>query len=205
MTHCEGKTRSGGLCRRPAGWGTAHVGTGHCKLHGGCATGRPPITGRYSVVHRRSLAEKMATMAADPTPGELWQELSLQRALLDEYLARFPDGQAMPADDIERLFGWLESIGKQTERIHKIMAQTALTVAEVNYLQAVLADLLKRYISEDKRRRFMEELAHITGNPLFDGRLSDTVIRAEHGIDVTKLTDSELQDIVELGERVKRR
>lgn len=32
---CGGKTRSGGSCGRPAGWGTEHVGIGRCKLHGG--------------------------------------------------------------------------------------------------------------------------------------------------------------------------
>jgi len=36
MTHyCDAKTRSGGKCRRPGGWGTDHVGAGRCKLHGG--------------------------------------------------------------------------------------------------------------------------------------------------------------------------
>lgn len=33
--HCGGKTRAGGRCTRPSGWGTEHVGIGRCKLHGG--------------------------------------------------------------------------------------------------------------------------------------------------------------------------
>jgi hypothetical protein len=33
---CGAQTRSGGQCRRPAGWGTDHVGSGSCKLHNGC-------------------------------------------------------------------------------------------------------------------------------------------------------------------------
>lgn len=34
---CGAKKRTGeGTCTRPAGWGTDHVGTGRCKLHGGC-------------------------------------------------------------------------------------------------------------------------------------------------------------------------
>lgn len=32
---CGAKTRSGGTCGQHAGWGTDHVGFGHCKLHGG--------------------------------------------------------------------------------------------------------------------------------------------------------------------------
>lgn len=34
---CGAKTRSGGSCGRPAGWGTEHVGIGRCKLHGGAS------------------------------------------------------------------------------------------------------------------------------------------------------------------------
>src|SRR5690242_12098003 len=36
--HCGGKRRQGepgATCRRPAGWGTPHVGIGRCKLHSG--------------------------------------------------------------------------------------------------------------------------------------------------------------------------
>lgn len=32
---CGAKTRSGGACQRPAGWGTSHQGHGQCKLHYG--------------------------------------------------------------------------------------------------------------------------------------------------------------------------
>jgi hypothetical protein len=32
---CGGKTRAGGRCTRPAGWGTQHPGIGSCKLHSG--------------------------------------------------------------------------------------------------------------------------------------------------------------------------
>lgn len=33
--YCDARTRSGGTCRRPAGWGTPHPRRGRCKLHGG--------------------------------------------------------------------------------------------------------------------------------------------------------------------------
>lgn len=36
---CGAKTRAGTPCQQPAGWGTNHVGTGRCKLHGGSSTG----------------------------------------------------------------------------------------------------------------------------------------------------------------------
>lgn len=40
MAHplCGGKLlKRDGTCRRPAGWGTPHPGSGRCKLHGGCS------------------------------------------------------------------------------------------------------------------------------------------------------------------------
>lgn len=33
--HCNARTRAGTLCKRKAGTGTDHLGTGRCKLHGG--------------------------------------------------------------------------------------------------------------------------------------------------------------------------
>lgn len=38
---CNARTRGGTPCRRPAGWGTDHAGTGRCKLHAGCSPGGP--------------------------------------------------------------------------------------------------------------------------------------------------------------------
>lgn len=34
---CGGKTRAGGKCARPSGWGTPHPGNGRCKFHGGAS------------------------------------------------------------------------------------------------------------------------------------------------------------------------
>lgn len=38
---CGAKTRAGTPCQQRAGWGTNHVGSGRCKLHGGKSTGAP--------------------------------------------------------------------------------------------------------------------------------------------------------------------
>lgn len=32
---CAASMKKGGLCKKPAGWGTQHLGHGPCKLHGG--------------------------------------------------------------------------------------------------------------------------------------------------------------------------
>lgn len=163
MTVCGGRTRRGTKCQRPAGWGTDHVGEGRCKLHGGNA-GRPIIHGRYSLKHRQSLAEKQRLFLADPEPGNLTSELALTRALLQDYLDRFPDDIPLSMDDITHILGMIESVSKLVERISRILNSTALTQAEVQFLLARFTDLMVTYIDDPgKRERFMGELRKSIG------------------------------------------
>lgn len=63
---CEAAKRGGGLCGRPAGWGTQHLGVGKCKLHGG-ATPNHELAGAVILARR-----EMAVMGQplDIEPGE---------------------------------------------------------------------------------------------------------------------------------------
>lgn len=150
MTLCGAKTRAGGTCQQPAGWGTQHVGNGRCKLHGGNA-GAPIKTGRYSI-KRQELARKAQQFASDTTPGDLTGELVLMRALLQDYLDRFEDGTRLPFDDIERIFGMVEAIGRLVERIAKILATTALTQVEVQRFEQAFLTELPKYVPEPTKR-----------------------------------------------------
>lgn len=71
MTHCGAKTRAGGQCQRPAGWGTDHVGAGKCKLHGG----RTPSG--------RKAAQRIQAVEAVASYG-LPREIDPHSALLEE-------------------------------------------------------------------------------------------------------------------------
>ena len=133
-------------------------------MHGGTSLGRPLIHGRYSLVHRQALADKLQTFLADPRPGDLTAELALMRALLQDYLERFPTGQPLPANEIARVMEWIETIGRLVERIARIMSTTALTQAEVSLLQARLVDLLVKYVDDPAQRlAFLDELAATVG------------------------------------------
>lgn len=149
-------------CQQPAGWGTNHVGQGRCKLHGGNA-GAPIKTGRYSI-KRQELARKAQEFSSDTTPGDLTGELILMRALLQDYLDRFGDGIPLPLDDIERIFGMVEAIGRLVERIAKILATTALTQVEVQrFEQAFLAELPKYVPDPAKRVEFIKAIGWALG------------------------------------------
>lgn len=122
------------------------------------------ITGRYSLIHRAALHEKMQAFLADPCPSDLSAELALMRALLQDYLGRYPDGVALPAGEIERIMSMVETISRLVERIARIMNQTALTAAEVQLLQARLVDLLVKYVADPAQRlAFLDELAATVG------------------------------------------
>jgi hypothetical protein len=165
MTVCGGKARTGGkLCTQPAGWGTDHLGQGRCKLHGGCTPGRPLIHGRYSLVHRESLAAKHALFLGDPAPDDLSHELALTRALLQDYLDRFMEGTPMTADESKYALEMIDAVSKLVERISRIQNATALTQAEVRYLVVRMADLLREYIDDpDRRAEFMGKLTAAIG------------------------------------------
>lgn len=69
--HCGGKTRAGGSCARPKGWGTDHPGTGRCKLHGG------------STPNGRKSAQREQAVTAVATYG-LPREVDPHAALVEE-------------------------------------------------------------------------------------------------------------------------
>ena len=90
--YCGAKTRAGTPCRRPAGWGTDHVGEGRCKLHGGKSTGAPPEKmkgnqnakkhGFFSRYIPQETLEIMG-MLDEKSPADLiWDQIMIQYAAI---------------------------------------------------------------------------------------------------------------------------
>jgi hypothetical protein len=101
--YCGGRTRSGTKCKRPAGWGTDHLGRGRCKLHGGSTPS-----------HRKAAA---AEEALEFARGALGSELDvgpLDALLLADYrlkLQAVPEGTDVPATLVE---GYERSLDRLT-------------------------------------------------------------------------------------------
>jgi hypothetical protein len=103
---CGGRTRTGGLCRRPAGWGTAHAGVGSCKLHGGSTPNHQAHAGRLLLeqaestalaeLHRAGvelLGNPLETLSQITAEAQAWQAiLRAQVAELAPLTERAPDG-----------------------------------------------------------------------------------------------------------------
>ena len=57
---CGAKTRGGGGCTQPAGWGTGHPGVGRCKFHSGASPGAEK-RGAIELAHRRAVVMGVPT------------------------------------------------------------------------------------------------------------------------------------------------
>jgi len=164
--YCGGKTRKGTKCKRPAGWGTDHAGSGKCKLHGGASLKgieSPRYdSGRYSKYVPKTVQEKIAELDNYPLL-DLADELQTQRALIADYLGMVQGGERpLIETNIEMLISWMNKVGVMVERIIKINNETALTSAEIAHLKFRTADLVTKYIDGPaKQRQFIIELFQI--------------------------------------------
>lgn len=114
------KRKTEGLCTRPAGWGTDHVGYGHCKLHGGCTPTQ--VKGA-----RREMAAEAAAMfglpreidPADALLEEVWRTAG-HVAWLQRKIADFSEDDDLKQLDMSGKFEkpavWVELY--QAERAH---------------------------------------------------------------------------------------
>jgi hypothetical protein len=157
---CTATAKSTGeRCKNPAvtGWDV-------CRMHGAgtpkedATGGAPPKHGRYAAKRRESLQEKIEEYRGE-NPAELWEELALLRALLQEWLS---DLETVDEDSVGVILDLQNSIRRTLDTINKIQTRTALTQAEVEYLQSRIADVFKSYVPEDRRGDALNELKQLT-------------------------------------------
>lgn len=158
---CTATAKSTGeRCQNPAvkGWDV-------CRMHGAgtpkedTTGGAPPKHGRYSAKRRESLQEKIREYREEENPAELWEELALLRALLQEWLSEL---ETVDEGAVDVILNLQDSIRRTLDTINKIQTRTALTQAEMEYLQARIADVFKSYVPEDRRDDALNELKQIT-------------------------------------------
>jgi hypothetical protein len=148
---CTATAKSTGeRCQNPAvdGWDV-------CRMHGAA----PPTHGRYSAKRKESLQEKIEAFREEDNPAELWEELALLRAVLQEWLGEVEE---IDPDTVGVILDLQDSIRRTLDTLNKIQTRTALTQAEMEYLQARIADVFKSYVPEDRRDEALNALEQIT-------------------------------------------
>jgi hypothetical protein len=134
---CGAKKRQGeGCCKRPAGWGTDHAGTGTCKLHGGKT--RNHVTAAVEEQARQVLAR--LDVAAVENPLTVLAELT---------------GQSLAwRDVIAEKVNELGNLRYQTEHGEQLRAEIAL------FERAM--DRCAKFAVEMARLNIDERLAKVT-------------------------------------------
>lgn len=153
---CGAKTRGGGVCSLPAGWGTDHLGQGKCKLHGGAT---PIKSGRYSKIKRDSLRELIQQFEADPDPLNIFPELAAARALFQDFIERYDQWA-------EALIAWHQSYQAGQRPISREKADALLNVID-QYEETIASedDLTERQEHSLKlAREFVGALREGTNN-----------------------------------------
>lgn len=128
---CGYLKKDGQPCRLQAGHGTAHLGQGCCKKHGGNG-GRPPVHGRYSKVKSPRLLELIAEFKDDPDPLNLLPDIALLRGLIMQLVEKSEETPL--AVDLVAVARLVNDIGALADRVHKREQSDAFTEPAVMWL-----------------------------------------------------------------------
>src|SRR5262245_31247121 len=144
MTPCNAKTRSGKPCQGKP------MPNGRCRMHGGKGSGGPITHGRYSKISRPRISELILQFEQDANPIDLIPELSLLRALVQDYIERYDtitdaliawhesfetkNSNPKPRQvlDIISVGKFIGEIGKLTERIQAYKQKQTISLETLN-------------------------------------------------------------------------
>lgn len=159
---CGARKKQGpGTCKQKAGWGTDHVGTGRCKLHGGASR---RIHGRYSKVVNVAVQELLEELDGDPNPLDVVPDLQLMRALLLDWINRYEELR-------EALLRWNASAGEgeRPSEIPQLQEVRALVESVSRIAYRIERTTSDKYIPRGQLLRLMTAM----------GRVVDSVVTEE--------------------------
>lgn len=133
---CGGATRSGGQCRREAGWGTDHVGAGPCKLHGGCT---------------RTVSKGAHLRLVEAEARELFGKIAPEIVPVDNPLAAYAEfaGEVMAWKQLmHSLLTDLRTVGYESESGEQVRAAVQLYERSMDRANTVLSSYARLNIDE---------------------------------------------------------
>lgn len=161
MKACGAKTRGGGSCKRQPVKGKTR-----CRLHGGATPSGPDSAnykhGRYSKAFHGTMSIHFVEAQEEAAPLDLMQELAVQRAVLSHYVDAVSSKPKQEPEELRMIGALAEDVVKTAASISRMRNDTALTIAEIKFLQQGMMRLIEKYVPDvDKRRSFIEELSRI--------------------------------------------
>jgi hypothetical protein len=148
---CGAKTRTGGQCKRPAGWGTPHPGIGRCKWHLGST--RNHITSAATAVVEAETRDLLSQLGQPPPLGHpveallaLAAEVTAWQAILRERVA-----------ELRELAG-VDKLGREAER-----AVVGLYERSLDRSAKVLEGMVRLDL-DARRTRLLEDQGEMIAN-----------------------------------------
>ena len=159
MRYCGAKNRSGKTCKNPP----LKNGNGRCRMHGGKTPNGPDSVhfkhGRYAEVFKGKLAERFMQAQTDSKPLDLLPELYVQRSLLAHYIETVSKTDKPTIKDLKQVSLLAEDVVKTAATIAKVRNETALTIAEIRFIQNSMLKLMEKYVPDpNERRSFIEDI-----------------------------------------------
>ena len=142
----------------------APMANGRCRLHGGKTPSGPDSAnfkhGRYATAFRGKLAERFQEASADTKPLDLLPELAIQRGVLAGYMEEISGKKKLSASAALALNDLVNDVVKTATTITKVRNDTALTIAEIKFIQKGMMMLMEKYVPDPARRRlFIADLS----------------------------------------------
>lgn len=115
--------------------------------------------GRYANVFRGQLAEKFLHATEEEAPLDLLPELAVQRAVLAQHIEKVSNKTKVEVGDLNAISRLTEDVVRTAATIAKVRNETALTIAEIKFIQSGMMRLMEKYVTDPNRRRdFIAEL-----------------------------------------------
>lgn len=138
---CGAKTRDGSPCELKAGWGTDHVGTGKCKLHGGASNGAPK--GNKNAV-KHGVYEQVVKDRLNDDEKQVYDNISADNSLREELkILRFKLIRLLDPVEIEQVVGTQQGVERVRIEADEITKSKAI---------AHLANNIRRIVKEMNRQ-----------------------------------------------------
>lgn len=152
---CGASTHNGYPCRRPAGWGTGHVGFGTCKLHGGSTPASSKHAEILAAEHRRAEAlELLRAQGVEPVTDpvaalrDVAGESRVLAAATRQAFAETADRDGMEATAGQPIAAMYSKTLDQTGKLLARMAELGITPDRTDALPALRSAAMLAAIAE---------------------------------------------------------
>ena len=183
---CGWNLSGGRYCRR---WTMIRIDgtrTRYCPHHQPTAVDAALVaTKGHSYIFREELSAKVRHFMNEVDLLDLREEMALARSYLNTGLQRWAEeGSKVTFEEIGWVFEKIDRLTQMIERVIRIRNETALTAAEIHYLQIAIGALFQKWVPLDDQRRALEDLYKMVSEER--GEIDNRDFLSPHGTIVRK-------------------